>query len=133
LFDLIEVGESWVLISANLKRTGNRFESARGNCRADQKKPNPPVSLDPWFIEIELKAKNDPVVEGTPWTPKETNAFECASVVGNKCRGDGRADEAQQAAVRNRAHRLKIVVAKPIEILVSAWRGLPIGQTTQNP
>jgi hypothetical protein len=37
-----------------------------------------------------------PVVGGTPWTPEETNAFERASVVGNKCRGDGRADEAQQ-------------------------------------
>jgi hypothetical protein len=38
LLDLIEAGKSWAPISSEL---GNQFESARGNCRANQKKPNP--------------------------------------------------------------------------------------------
>jgi hypothetical protein len=37
LLDLIEAGKSWVLIPRTSSELGNQFESARGNCRANQK------------------------------------------------------------------------------------------------
>jgi hypothetical protein len=41
LLDLIEAGKSWVLISANLKRTGKSVRERARQLQSQSKKPNP--------------------------------------------------------------------------------------------
>ena len=63
-------------------------------------------------LAVELGRRNDPVVGSPPWTPEEDERLRKLALTGISVAAMAKQMHRSMAAVRNRAARLKIVVAK---------------------